>query len=755
MKKLFSLLTMVLMSLTMLAGANDLLWDYTEGAPTANPDNGLYYESKITDGPGTKNGLYGIKLNSSGYAYFTKAAVAGKLKLGFGPRSGNNAANIDVYTWEGDLSNVPAKADMTLVATTEELTEYGFVKVALNENQNNIYLCRHNNTETALQYIQFREGSDEGPEECQVIFKDQKGKELFRVDTYVGQTLDTLPNEDQLPEIAADMRMRGWFYTSEKKAQLGDTIFGNTTILAKVTAVEMPEEGKTFTYDLSSPIFYPEDHELIDVQEDKIVLTLGGLKTVIVQQYNGQDLFSQDEGSEFVEVAKAGLQNVSLYFVKEFMTVDPSGYKIVPAGDVASLLLTLRTLEDGDKVFLPRGTYDLGEICLTSINKNNISIIGEEMDLTVIKNAPDAAKESIDKTATIKINKNVQNTYLQDLTIQNELDYYKNNNGRAVALWDQGTKTICKNVKLLSYQDTYYSNLVGGLKYFETSEIHGTVDFICGDGSVYFHGSELVCEQRSTSGGGSDALTASNADVNDKGYVFDHCTVRYAENIEGTKPVVSFGRAWNNSPKAVFLYTFLDDSNGELNMYKEASAQKDKIERWTLGAMNALPAKFGEFNSVNAQGQNVTPASNNVTFVLNSNEKEMETVLTADEAATYTMDYTLGAWSATAKTDAKQAVCDLENIDPAAIYMVVNDLEAPKAILLTGAELSKQVLSETTIVRKANARGGFGVPAGEEEPEEGLENMTAKNGKVQKFFRDGQVVIVRNNKEYTIFGAAL
>ena len=86
MKKLFTILTATLLSAAMFAGENDLLWDYTEGAPSSNPDNGLYYASKVTDGPGVKNGLYGIKMNGSGYAYFTKAAVAGKLKLGFGPR---------------------------------------------------------------------------------------------------------------------------------------------------------------------------------------------------------------------------------------------------------------------------------------------------------------------------------------------------------------------------------------------------------------------------------------------------------------------------------------------------------------------------------------------------------------------------------------------------------------------------------------------------------------------------------------------
>ena len=215
------------------------------------------------------------------------------------------------------------------------------------------------------------------------------------------------------------------------------------------------------------------------------------------------------------------------------------------------------------------------------------------------------------------------------------------------------------------------------------------------------------------------------------------------------------GRSWNNYPKCVFLYTFLDDSNGKLNLYKDASKQKDKISRWTLGGMNVLPECFGEYYSVNAEGQNVTPASNEVTFVLNTNEKTMETVLTAEKAAVYTMDYTLGDWSATAKAEAKQEVCDLKNIDPAGIYLV--ETLNGNAILYTGAELKDEIFPEDLgiTVRKANARGGFGEPA-KANPETGIENANAmNNGKTIKTFRNGQLIIVRDNKTYNVLGAEL
>ena len=933
MKKIFSLMAAALLSVAMFAGQNDLIWDYSEGAPANNPDKGLYYGSKVTDGPGVKNGLYGIKMNGSGYAYFTKAAVAGKLKLGFGPRSGSNGESMTIKTWAGDAASAtaPTAESLTTIATTGTQTEYGFQIVDLTAEQNNIYIARTGTTESVLQFLSFTEsvartfvdfkiefrtnpyqvklpangelpagvtvtGTSynggqhgifggvitvpvDGPVKftigacqfsntaivikkdgvklldfsnnascgetadhydqyvtytytgeagtltfelagntyipyffaeacditpCEVIFKDQNGAELGRVATIEGATLDTIPyTEEDLPTIAEGNKFRGWFYTSGKKAKVGDPINGNTTISAKVTPIEVATVGSVQVYDFTNPYFYPEDHEeTIEVgggyyhdgqhgwafkNGEGFGVQVAGNAVIVLDicQYGTagakwSTLFEEGEspitptevpaiGSDGEQVSfrvaisekyaapftllntggENYLHKVTVYNVNDFLEKDENtGYFMVPSGDAASFILALAQAQSGDKIFLPNGVYDLGETVLTTISKNNISLIGQSMDGVIIKNAPDAKTESIDKTATLRIAKNVTGTYIQDLTIQNALDYYKNDNGRAVALWDQGTKTVCKNVKLLSYQDTYYSNLQGAVKYFEDCEIHGTVDFICGDGSVYFKNTELVCEQRAKNGGGSDALTASNADASDKGYVFESCSVRYADNIQGTKPVVSLGRSWNNKPKTIFLNTLLAD---DLNMVKDASAQKDKIQRWTLGGMNILPEKFGEYNSVNAAGQVVSPASNNVTFVLGSTEKQMETILTADEAATYTMAYTLGDWSATAAADATQAICDLQNIEADGIYLVET---ANGCVILTGADYMQSGSGIPFTVRKANARGGFGWKAGEE-PHEAIENTAAEAVKVQKIMRDGQVIILRDGKEYNVLGTQL
>ena len=925
-------MAVALMSVAMMAGQNDLLWDYTDGAPNSSPDSAqaknsaLYFNNKFADAAGTKNGLKGIKLNSSGYCAFKKAAVAGKLKLSFGPRDGSNATYVEVWncTW-GEDGKTPAKGE-TKIATTGNQTEYGTQIIELTAEQNDIYLWRgaSNSVETGLQKIEFKEnvarsfvdfkiefrdnpytvllpdggalptgvtvsgttynGGQHGVQggtitvpvdgtvkftigacqysngvinvkkdgvdyatisnnapcgeqkpnynqyvtwnylgeagtltfeigssvyvpyffaeaaeitPCEIIFKDQTGKELGRVATIEGANLDTLPDVSSLPAIGEGNAFRGWFYTNGKKAKIGDPINGNTTIQAKVTPIESATVGSVQTYNFASDIFYPEDHETVTATNGvfhdgthgwyfaadgsiKVKVAGNAVAVVTLCQYSesgdvkvmagetelakfalvknqtpdGTELTAKYEGEAgeltICWTAKQYIHKVVVYNVLNFVEKDETtGYVMVPAGDAASFLMALVQAESGDKIFLPNGLYDLGETVLTTISKNNIAIIGQSMEGVIIKNAPDYKTESIDKTATIKINKNVSGTYLQDLTIQNALDYYKSDNGRAVALWDQGTQTVCKNVRLLSYQDTYYSNLQGAVKYFEDCEIHGTVDFICGDGSVYFKNNLLYCEKRKKDGGGSDALTASNADVLDRGYVFEGCT------IKSECPVVSFGRAWNNTPQTAFLNTLVDYSAGNFGF------ESSDIQRWTKKLMNAgaWPI-FYEYNTHLADGTILTPASNMVEFIdeKSGNAKQtLETVISAEGAADKTMAYTLGDWAATAAADATQAVCELQwaDLEADAIYMAETDGEF--VMLVKGSEVMSKLALYNGVeytLRKANARGGFGLRAGED-PHEGIENTDVSNSQVTKIIRDGQLIIIRDNKEYNVYGLVL
>ena len=483
MQRYLTFLAAVLLSVVVWAGENNLLWDYTEAPPQSNPDRGLRFEGFVNDAEGVKNGLKGIKLNSSGWCCFTKAPVAGVLKLTFGPRSGNNRASLQVHTWSGEQPR-----EETRIGVTCEIRKSGTQCIPLTAEQNNIFISRLLEMEAVLQRIEFVEG-----EEC------------------VSRPCD--PDRGEEEAYIQDVNI--------------DTLSDNARFLLRALAEANVTGNKT--------------------------------------------------------------------------------------------------------IYLPNGVYDLGALTLTAIEADGISIIGESMEGTIIRNAPDYRFESIAKTATLRIANDVEGTVLMNLTLENALDYYANNNGRAVALWDQGTKTVCKHVRLLSHQDTYYSDKVGGLKYFEDCEIHGTVDFICGNGNVYFNRCMLFSERRPS---GTNALTASNAAETDKGYVFESCTIKSA------CPIVSLGRSWNHYPKCVFLRTTLDFSAGEF-----ALTDNKNIQRWTLPGMRVVPACFGEYRTQNTKGRILSPKKNEVVFTFRGQECPMNTILTPQQAKVYTPEYVLGAWA--------------------------------------------------------------------------------------------------------------
>ena len=288
-------------------------------------------------------------------------------------------------------------------------------------------------------------------------------------------------------------------------------------------------------------------------------------------------------------------------------------------------------------ILIPDGFYDLGETVLTKITGHNIALIGQSMTGTIIQNKPDTKKEGISKTAIFQ-NRGT-NLYLQDLTLKNALDYYAAGAaGRAVTLQDKGYRTICNRVRLLSYQDTYYSDNDLSQFYFQDSEIHGTVDFICGDGDVWFERCKIVTEKRTQDGSGRNVIAAPKTSKTLWGYIFNHCTV---ENIVSN---FEYARGWNGTPHCAWLYTTL------------LTPEKLNKTRFDYRGMNTVQNDFKEFGTMDAQGRDITPRTNVVTYTMSKTrvdgDKEItteqtctdETILTAERAADYTIDIVFGSW---------------------------------------------------------------------------------------------------------------
>lgn len=272
-------------------------------------------------------------------------------------------------------------------------------------------------------------------------------------------------------------------------------------------------------------------------------------------------------------------------------------------------------------IFVKNGVYDAGT-AMSELRANNVSLIGQSRDGVIIKNTNGTG---ISTSSTIHVERQYSGFYAQDLTIQNAWDYFGNgNSGVAVALYDRSDKSIYKNVKLLSHQDTHVTG--GARQYYEDCEIHGVVDFICGGGDIFFNRALLYLENRN-----NNVIAAPSTSADSQwGYVFNECTIDGAAINEG---VYSLARPWQNEPRAVYL-------NTKMNILPASAG-------WTN--MSVLPKLFAEYNSMNKDGQTIDLSGRTTTFIAKVDNvpqapqtMDYNPVLTASEAARYTIENVLG-----------------------------------------------------------------------------------------------------------------
>lgn len=546
--------------------------------------------------------------------------------------------------------------------------------------------------------------------------------------------------------VADGKKFRGWSSSlkqDEKKFTTSSVISSDAALYALVTDIETANATARYDYNFTKEGFDINDHEAISVENGKwhdtthgwvfesngkIKVLMGGKGYIKMNlcQYSktGKITLLDPKGNEVSSIdAKATkdgnfgiLQNESTESGEYTLTFEGGDTYIhslsivnmtnpafaqngnwmeVKAGDAQGFMTALEIANGNNAaanatrtfIFLPNGTYDLGDKCLTTISGNNISIIGESMNNTIIVNKPEV--EGIGVTATL-FNTST-GLYMQDLTLKNAYPFDKST-GRAVCLQDKGTQTICKNVKMLSYQDTYYSNNNKGQYYFENSDIHGIVDFICGGGDVFFNKCTLTLEP-----GKGSYITAPYTDGSDYGYVFDGCKI-----VGSATDSFTFGRSWGGTAKCAFLNTILD---------KNAAANIAST-RWTTGGMNVVAKNFFEYNTVDENGKVISPAENIVKFTKDKEVSEYNTIITAEKAAEFSLDKVFNNWKPADLAAQKSATAATESNGKLAwegdaqMYIVLKDgkffaMTAEKSLGIAGA-------TGTWSVRAANEMGGFG-----------------------------------------------
>lgn len=716
---------------------------------------------------------YVTDLTIYGNVDMSKTPMLGSFSL-----NGEKYQAVDIFNEDAtgkQLATILVSKKANLISETNPLTEItadnGTIKSTTYTTTG-----EGNNQETVVSIVVEANG-DEAIYELTVGFKPDFTLTYYDIDetTAIGtQKVEqdaTIASFDKEAEgkvtVTDGKKFRGWATSvkqDEKKYTTSSVITSDTKLYAVVTDIETANTTARYDFNLQKEGFCADDHEAFCVEGngkwhdkthgwtfaagDKIKILMGGkgyLKLDLCQySTTGEITLTDPKGNKIASVeAKANkdgistilqnsstesgeytltfavnayLHSLSIVNMTEPAYAQDGNWYTVKAGDAKSFSTTLEIVNAANAatdaprsyIFLPDGTYDLGDKCLTQISGNNISIIGESMDKTIIVNKPAIENEGIGTTATLLNTSN--NLYMQDVTLQNALEYYKSGSaGRAVCLQDRGTQTICKNVKMLSYQDTYYSNEPNGKGqfYFEDSEIHGTVDYICGGGDVYFNRVLFVNESRKEGEkNGEDVIAAPNS-KSDWGYIFKDCT------IENKAKAFSLGRSWNNITRLTWLNTTINQKDEILNDDK-------KYAYFTINAMgDAIADKFRLDVLKDAEGNVFSPAEKKVIFKnsgATQQKAEENIILTAEEAATYTLDAVFGDWKPEAKAAQATATATtlkdgkLSWTGDAKMYLVAKD--GKFYTLTTENSLNVNDDKASFTVRAANGMGGFGTANG-------------------------------------------
>ena len=286
---------------------------------------------------------------------------------------------------------------------------------------------------------------------------------------------------------------------------------------------------------------------------------------------------------------------------------------------------------------------------MTQVERSKVSIIGQSREGVMVWNKP--IVEGIGYTATIHVggkkeydsNGNLVGTkravdfYAEDFSMENRFPYWSSMGGgsgagRAVVLWDQGQRTTLKNVSMMSWQDTYYSSNANNdyRGYFENCQLGGVVDWICGDGNIWFEQCDIIVRDRS----GNNIAAPSQEVTQQWGYVLKDCNVKPELPLDQTEKLKdktwTLARPWANSPTKSPAITYINTKMYVL----------PKDQGWGVMAGNSV-LRFHENHSMDGNSTVLSLGARTLAAALPAAGSD-DCVMNDGDAAKYTIQNVLG-----------------------------------------------------------------------------------------------------------------
>jgi pectinesterase len=199
---------------------------------------------------------------------------------------------------------------------------------------------------------------------------------------------------------------------------------------------------------------------------------------------------------------------------------------------------------DRTVIFIRKGVYR--EKVLVNTAKKNLTLVGEDADSTVLVyddyagRIVDGAELNTFTSQTIRVD--ADDFRAMNMTIENDARPDGTGSGQNVALSTYGARAVLLHCRLVSWQDTYYTDS-NDRHYLKDCYIEGAVDYIFGNTTVIFDSCQIQTVR--TGGYISAASTLENYQF---GYVFLHCRLTAPPGISG----VYLGRPWKTYARTVF-----------------------------------------------------------------------------------------------------------------------------------------------------------------------------------------------------------
>lgn len=272
---------------------------------------------------------------------------------------------------------------------------------------------------------------------------------------------------------------------------------------------------------------------------------------------------------------------------------------------------------------------------MTQVTRQKVSIIGQSREGVMVWNKP--IVEGIGYTATIHVDKPAVDFYAEDFSMENRFPYWSSMGGgsgagRAVVLWDQGQRTTLKNVSMMSWQDTYYSSNSNDdyRGYFENCQLGGVVDWVCGDGNIWFEQCDIIIRDRS----GNNIAAPSQEVAQQWGYVFNECNVKPELPLDQTENLKdktwTLARPWANSPTKSPAITYIDTKMYVL----------PRDQGWGVMTGNSV-LRFHENHSMDGGGTVLSLGARTLAAALPAAGSD-DCVMNDADAAKYTIQNVLG-----------------------------------------------------------------------------------------------------------------